>query len=125
MENNSEVIFDNSFLIEIYNNKTNNEQYKLLLEEFKKDKIKVCIPTPTLSEFLCNFKNKQEILLQLDKISAFEVIPFDKRIALECSVLLHNFDKKEKVASWHKVKIDFQIIATAKAKNINNLFKRY
>jgi predicted nucleic acid-binding protein len=82
------------------------------------------ITAPVLTEYLLGIKEddtKDKIIEILFTDKQFDFLPFDKKSAIICSKLLTNFDKKQKIGSWQRVKFDFQIVAITKANNINTI----
>ena len=90
---------------------------KCLTEE----KSKILIPTPVFSEFLVNAGAALEKYVDdISNEAYFEVVPFTVLAAIEAAVATHSAkqlrrtrDESEK-AAWQRVKIDIQILATAK-----------
>jgi predicted nucleic acid-binding protein len=88
---------------------------------------KVILPTPCLAEFLVRTDNStSEWLANIEKRKSFQVVPFDRRSAFECSLLdraaFGNGGKKgDRKDSWQKIKVDRQVIAVARANNATHL----
>lgn len=116
------VVFDASILIDLLNPRTaSDRRAKLenLISELQKSKSKIQIPTPALSEFLAGAgKARDSYYQKLSASSAFQVIPFDARAAMECALMIDEVytkaDKQARIKTWAKAKFDWQIVAIAK-----------
>jgi len=86
----------------------------------EKDRTKIIIPTPALSEFLVHAGNAGPAYLEsINSSSSFKVAPFDQRSAIELAAMtkeaIQNGDKRGRSnETWAKVKFDRQIVAIAK-----------
>lgn len=91
-----------------------------LLETLEKQKTKIIIPTPALSEVLIDAGNDMASLLQdIQKNSTFQIKPFDTLAAAELAAITFDAkisgDKKSgSNETWAKIKFDRQIVAIAK-----------
>lgn len=91
-----------------------------LLETLEKQKTKIIIPTPALSEVLIDAGKDMIALLQdIQKNSVFQIIPFDTLAAAELAAITFDAkisgDKKSgSIETWAKIKFDRQIVAIAK-----------
>ncbi len=113
------VAFDASILIDLFNPRLGGDRRaKLdnLVNELQKQRTKILIPTPALTELLIGAgKARGAILQKLSGRSVFEITPFNSRAAVECSLLLEEaLDKagKRQIAK-SKIKFDWQIVAIA------------
>lgn len=123
----NEVVFDSSFLLPIFSQNLRNEpsekyydQINYCFEQLVKEKTKIVIPTPALSEFLVRAEQAgQEYLRIIRAKSVFRIVPFKINAAVEVAQMskkaIEQGDKKSgSIQPWQKIKIDRQIIATAK-----------
>ncbi len=96
------------------------ERINGLLEKIEKQKNKIIIPSPVLSEVLTDAGNGMSSLVQkIQKNSIFRIIPFDTLAAVELAAMTYDAKKKGDKKSgssetWAKVKFDRQIVAIAK-----------
>ena len=97
------------------------ERIEFLISKLDKEKAKIIIPTPALSEALVRAgpAAAQEIIEKLQKYSVFKIEPFDTRAAIEVAAMtrkaLDGGNKRGKSgATWAKVKYDRQIVAIAR-----------
>lgn len=116
------VVFDTTILVDLLHPRTNaDRRVKLehLISELQRSKSKILIPTPALSEFLAGAgKARDDYYQKLSASSAFQVVAFDARAAMECALMIDevrtNEDKKKLGKTWAKAKFDWQILAIAK-----------
>ena len=98
-----------------------------LFIEVVSTKGKVILPTPCLAEFLvATDGSTSEWLASIERKKSFQVVPFDRRAAFECSLLdraaIGAGDKRGgRKDAWQKVKVDRQVIAIARANNATHL----
>jgi hypothetical protein len=92
-----------------------------LIEDLEKQKVKIIIPTPALSELLVRAGDATPSLINnLQKSSVFRIVPFDTLAAIEVSIMTRQEkDSGNKCvgvdkSTWAKLKYDWQIIAIAK-----------
>lgn len=97
------------------------ERIEYLIARLDKEKTKVIIPTPALSEALVRAgpAATQEIVEKLQKFSVFRIEPFDTRAGIEVAAMTRKaLDSGKKrgpsSATWAKVKYDRQIVAIAR-----------
>ncbi|MFY9260659.1 MAG: hypothetical protein WAO71_09150 [Gallionella sp.] len=95
------VAFDSSILIDLLNDRlAGDRKAKLdyLIAELQKNRIKILIPTPVLTEVLVKAGKAREAIHQkLSGNSSFQITPFDSRAAMECALLLEEaFSTNEK-----------------------------
>jgi len=94
----------------------------------EKSKTRILIPTPVLSEVLVHAgESGPRILEILNTTSAFRVVPFDQRAAVEVAALTQSAratgDKREGGAgTWAKIKYDRQIIAMARVEQAVTIY---
>lgn len=98
-----------------------------LFQEVSSVKGKVILPAPCLAEFLVRTDDStSDWLAGIERKRSFQVVPFDRRAAFECSLLdraaLAQGDKKGgRQDAWQKIKVDRQVIAVARANNATHL----
>lgn len=104
------------------------ERVQRLVEDVHRQKTKVIVPTPALSECLVHAGAARNRYIQvLQKYSVFRIAPFDSKAAIELAIMtekaLKAGDKKGGVdAPWAKVKFDRQIIAIAKVEGAHTIY---
>ena len=91
-----------------------------LIDDLHKRKLTIVIPAPCLAEVLAAASRPMEVKAAIDAEGVLEIAPFCERCAVELAIL----NKKHKEEGnkrgpgrgyWQKVKLDKQIVATAKA----------
>jgi predicted nucleic acid-binding protein len=120
------VAFDAAALIDLLSKKSSREnkaRVKYLVDNVRKRKGRILIPSPSLTEFSVR-ATQDEIDFLLTP--AFQIAPFDKRAALDCGDLIRKFlstqkTKKTEYLNKLKMKFDLQILAIAKANNVTLL----
>jgi hypothetical protein len=98
------------------------ERIELLIAQLQKEKAKLIIPTPALSEALvrAGVQETSRIVEHLNKYSVFRIESFDTRAAIEVAAMTRTAldgkggKKGNSNATWAKVKFDRQIVAIAK-----------
>jgi hypothetical protein len=92
-----------------------------LIEELEKQKTKIIIPTPALSELLVRAGGAMQSLVSIiQKHSVFRIADFDTLAAIEAAVMtrqaIDSGNKRDGAdeITWAKIKYDWQIIAIAK-----------
>ena len=106
------------------------ERLDYLVDELEKNRTKIIIPTPALSELLVRVGNAgPRYIEQLRQARSFKIEPFDERAALEVALVIRkNIDQMGKkkgakaTATWAKVKFDYQIVAIAKVNSATILY---
>lgn len=99
-----------------------------LLTHLEQRRTKIIIPTPVLSEILVRAGTAgPEYLAQINAHSAFRIVPFDERAAVEVAAMTKNAidagNKRGGVdATWNKIKFDRQIVAIAKVEGAAALY---
>jgi predicted nucleic acid-binding protein len=132
------VIFDSGFLmllmqknVSVRNDSTTgkalefaSERVDGLLQSFEKDKIKIGIPTPVLSEVLIGAgKALNQYVQKLSGQSCFKLLPFDEKAAIECALLADSENRAlDAVATKAKLKFDRQILAIALSEGIETIY---
>lgn len=122
------VVFDASVLIDLFNNRlTGDRRVRLdhLVASLKKQRTAVLIPTPALAEFLVKAGKARESYLQkITSRSAFNLVPFDQRAAIECALLLENaWSRTQQGKVTHtKFKFDWQIVSIAASRNATAIY---
>lgn len=122
------VVFDASVLIELFNKKlTGDRRVRLdhLVASLKKQRTPVLIPTPALAEFLVKAgKAKEAYLQEITNRSAFNLVPFDQRAAIECALLLEEaWSRAQQGKVNHtKFKFDWQIVSIAASRNATAIY---
>jgi len=124
----SSVVFDSTVLIDLLNPKLCGDKraaLDYLVAELSKTRARILIPAPCLTELLIRAASARDKYLQLlANTSAFEVIPYDKRAATECALLLENaWDSRNKKAiTLTKFKFDWMIVACAASRNVGRIY---
>lgn len=91
-----------------------------LIQSLEKEKTKIIVPTPALSELLVHAGNSiPSVINTIQKSPIFRIEPFDTLAAIEAAIMtrqaIDSGDKRGGTEStWAKVKFDRQIIAIAK-----------
>ena len=126
------VVFDASFLVPMLDPQVKggdkvDVRIGLLLKALEKDKAKIIIPTPALSEVLIGAGNAApQYLAILSKSARFKIVPFGERAAVEAAEAhrqaISANDKREGAPSKAKLKFDRQIIAIAKVERATIIF---
>jgi len=104
------------------------ERITAFINQLEKDKTRIIVPTPALSELLVRAGESMQLLVNtIQKSSVFSLEPFDTRAAIEVAVMAHKEidagNKKGGVDStWAKIKYDRQIIAIAKVNNASTIY---
>lgn len=104
------------------------ERIEELIATLDRERKKIIIPTPALSEFLARTgRAAPKILEQLNESARFKIVPFDERAAVEAAIATYEAheagDKKEgSQSSWSKIKFDRQIVAIAKVESAEIIY---
>lgn len=105
------------------------ERIEYLVAQLEKDRTKIVIPTPALSEALVSAgaAASQQIVEFLQKNAVFQIQPFDTLAAVELATMTRTAKAKgnKKGASdapWTKVKFDRQIVAIAKVLGATKIY---
>ncbi len=104
------------------------ERIDSLVAHLEKEKTKIIIPTPALSEILVRAgRAGPEYLEKISTSAAFKVVPFDIRAAVEVAAMtqqaIQQGDKRSGIeAPWAKIKYDRQIVAIAKVEQASVIY---
>jgi predicted nucleic acid-binding protein len=98
------------------------ERIDYLVKRLEKERTKIIVPTPALSEVLvrAGAEASEKIIEHLQKFAVFRIEPFDTKAAIEVAAmnreLLNSRQRKRGIgnATWAKIKFDWQIVAIAK-----------
>ena len=100
-----------------------------LVQQLSKDKTKIVIPTPVLSELLVRSAPSDRIAMveRFRRSAAFRIEPFDERAAVELADIekraIDGGDKRGGVQGpWTKVKFDRQIVAIAQVAGVEVIY---
>ena len=122
------VVFDASILIDLFNPRLKGDRkvkLEFLVETLQKDRSKILIPTPALTEFMVKAdKARDEYLRSLSVKTAFKLEPFGERAAMECALLLAQAlpMRERRQVSKVKFKFDWQIVAVAASCNAKAIY---
>jgi hypothetical protein len=101
---------------------------KHLLATLEKNRAKIIIPSPTLSEVMMKLTPAaaMEYLDMLNSNARFEIAPFDERGAIELVELTREVSGPNKKgginAPWAKIKFDRQIMAIARVHQVAQVY---
>lgn len=104
------------------------ERLEQLIASFERERTKVIIPTPVLSEALVRAGDAGPAYLDvLNNSARFKIVPFDTRAAIELAQLtreaLDSGNKKSAAGEpWSKVKFDRQIVAIARTESAEIIY---
>lgn len=109
------------------------ERVNYLVAQLSKARTAVLIPTPVLTEVLCNAGGAGSAFVQQLQTAPFQLAPFDVRAAIDCADLLAFHLAKRgngkgkaagpgKPGSRDKVKFDRQIVAIAKSRKVDAIY---
>ncbi len=97
------------------------ERLALLVATLEKERTKIVVPTPALSELLvrAGVEKSQRIVEEISKSSVLRIESFDALAAIEVATMTRDAiargNKKDGIAAtWAKIKYDRQIVAIAK-----------
>lgn len=99
-----------------------------LIEKLSKEKTKIIIPAPALSELLVSAgSDTQSLVQEIQRNAIFRIEPFDTLAAIEVAMMtrqaLNNGDKRNGAnAVWAKIKYDRQIVAIAKIHRATTIY---
>jgi predicted nucleic acid-binding protein len=126
------VVFDASFLIPLLDPHVKglgevDARISHLVGSLDRQKTKIIVPTPALSEVLIGAGDAAPQYLEiLSRTSRFRLAAFGERAAVEAAArhreALRAGDKKEGAADWSKVKFDRQIVAIAKVEGAERIY---
>ncbi|BBH12920.1 type II toxin-antitoxin system VapC family toxin [Chromobacterium haemolyticum] len=116
------TVIDANVLVALFSSSRDDSKTKRvnhLLEEMRRRRGRLYIPTPALSEFAAKASDDEMDFIQNQ--AAFYSVPFDKKAAIECGDLIREWAKGEDKEGRHEAKFDIQIIAILKAINADTL----
>lgn len=122
------VVFDASVLIDLFNPRLKGDRkakLEYLVETLHKNRSKILIPTPALTEFMIKAdKARDDYLRGLYAKAAFKLEPFGERAAMECALLLADAlpARERRQVSKVKFKFDWQIVAIASSCNAKAIY---
>jgi predicted nucleic acid-binding protein len=122
------VVFDTTYLIDLFNPKLSGDRRAALdhlVQGLSKARVRVLIPSPCLTELLIRAgKARDQYVGRLGNASSFEIIPFDRRAATECALLLEEaWDRKQQSAITRtKFKYDWMIVACASSRGVQRVY---
>jgi len=99
-----------------------------LLKQLEADRTKIIVPAPALSEILVRAgKAGPEYLDRLNRSSAFRIVSFDIRAAVEVAQMTRSAidsgnKRTDPEATWAKIKYDRQIVAIARVENASIIY---
>jgi hypothetical protein len=107
------------------------ERIEFLISQLEKEKTRIVVPTPALSEVLigAGAELSQKIIEVLQRKWVFRVEPFDLRAAVEVAAMLRSElqlgkgkSNLTRAQTWAKVKYDRQIMAIAKVSGATTIY---
>jgi predicted nucleic acid-binding protein len=122
------VVFDSSVLIDLFNPRLDSDhKAKIddLISTLKKERSKILVPTPSLTELMTRGGSAKEGYYDLlSKSATFQITPFDARAAMDCAILLNDAFSKadQRKISKTKFKFDWQIAAIAASRSADIIF---
>lgn len=122
------VVFDSSYLIDLFNSRLHGDKRAALdhlIEGLSKARLRVLIPSPSLTELLVRAgKARDEYVRLLGSGASFDIVPFDRRAATECALLLESAwdSKRHKNVTRTKFKFDWMIVACAASRGVQRIY---
>lgn len=123
-----DVVLDSTFLIDLFNPAVGGDQRAALdglVKDLEQSRSRILIPAPCVTELLVlGGKAGDAFQKVLGGSSGFDVIPFDKRAATECGILLKEaWDRKSgtKITKT-KFKYDWMVVACAASRNVGVIY---
>lgn len=104
------------------------ERIDYLVQQLERQRTKIVIPTPALSEVLVRSGQAgPEYLSLIGSKAVFRIVPFDVRAAVEVATMTRNAirggDKRSGgTGTWAKIKYDRQIVAIAKVEGAMTIY---
>lgn len=103
------------------------QKIEALIDTASKKKHQVVVPMPTLAEAMIVAPDLQKLLSEIAKHPVIRPEPFNTRAAIELALMMRAErdagDKKGGGSgNWQKVKIDYQIVAIAKAAGAERIY---
>ncbi len=93
------------------------------------EKAKILIPTPAFSECLVHAgEGLEKLVADIANEICFAVVPFSQSAAIEAAVATYQAKQTRRKqngaekAAWQRVKIDIQIVATAKVNGVDAIY---
>ena len=124
-------VFDSTVLIDLFNprletaNPDLSAKLKQLCTDFDKRHTRILVPMPVLTELLVRAGDaSQQYTELLSNSTSYELIPFDKRAAAECAILLsEHWSKREtRNITRTKFKYDWMIVACALSRQATAIY---
>jgi predicted nucleic acid-binding protein len=122
------VVFDASVLVDLFNERLVGDRRARidhLVATLSKQKTRVLIPAPALTEFPVKAgKARERYVRELQGSASFRIEPFDQKAALECALLLDEAWTRghQRKVTHTKFKFDWQIVAIAASRNANAIY---
>lgn len=116
------IAIDANVLIALFHKDENDDRrlrVKSFIDEQRKKRTRLFIPTPVLCEFSVKASDKEIDFLHSQP--TFRLIPFDGKAAIECSILMRSWVKSGSKSERHVAKFDMQIVAILKASGADTL----
>lgn len=104
------------------------ERFRLLEEEITRQGNTIVVPTPALAEVLVGLGDAGPAVLdRLNRSARFKIAEFDTMAAVEVAAMTREAiragDKRGgSEANWQKVKIDRQIVAIARVRQVERIY---
>jgi len=105
------------------------ERLDHLIATLAKERTKILIPTPSLSEALVNCGDATRVIVdRLTKSSAFRIEPFGTRAAEEAAIMYRDAmanglgKRGGAEGDWQKIKVDRQIVAIGKVHGATTIY---
>lgn len=130
------VVFDANFLIffldpKIKGGAGSNPRVDDLVATIEKNRDRIIVPTPALSELLVGAKDAAPAYLDtINRSRFFRIEPFGERAAVEAAAMTRDaINRGDKVSpatesSWGKVKFDRQIVAIARVAGAATIYSQ-
>jgi hypothetical protein len=99
-----------------------------LIEILDRNRTKILIPTPVLTEFLVLAgPQASKYINEINGRTSFKIVDYDQRAAIEAAIQITDAikrgDKKSgRLSAWSKVKFDRQIIAIARVEGVTTVY---
>lgn len=117
------IVADNNFLIGLLGNST---QYQFYIQELKRQKTKIGIPTPVLAEFLVRDDNAERTNFLTQTDGLIQILDFDRKSSVISAKIMCALLTKGYFANKSKdkqiIKVDIQILGIAIANSIGHLY---
>lgn len=128
------VVFDATFLIPLFDQKANEPEpgarrkLKYLFDELCREKARIVVPTPALSEYLVGAGEAgPKYLAIMGRSANFRIADFDTKAAVETAARIREAkddgDKRSGCKEdWQVIKYDRQIIAIAVVEGVSRIY---